>query len=60
MNPSQLWETTLDPQKRLLLQVNVSDAQDADKIFDVLMGSEVMPRRKFIQTHAKSVQNLDI
>lgn len=60
MNPSQLWETTLDPANRVLLQVNVKDAHDADRIFDVLMGSEVLPRKKFIQAHAKSVQNLDI
>ena len=60
MNPDQLWETTLNPANRVLLQVAIEDAQEADKIFDVLMGSEVMPRRKFIQTHAKSVQNLDI
>lgn len=60
MNPSQLWETTLDPANRVLLQVSVKDAHDADKIFDVLMGSEVMPRKKFIQSHAKSVTNLDI
>jgi len=60
MNPEQLWETTLDPQNRVLLQVVVKDAEEADKIFDILMGSEVMPRKKFIQTHAKSVQNLDI
>ena len=60
MNPEQLWETTLDPQNRVLLQVTVKDAQEADKIFDILMGSEVMPRKKFIQTHAKSVTNLDI
>ena len=60
MNPSQLWETTLDPQNRVLLQVGIKDAHEADRIFDVLMGSEVMPRKKFIQSHAKSVQNLDI
>lgn len=60
MNPDQLWETTLNPANRILLRVNIGDAQEADKIFDVLMGSEVMPRRKFIQMHAKSVQNLDI
>ena len=60
MNPPQLWETTLDPKNRVLLQVTIDDAQEADKIFDILMGAEVMPRRKFIQTHAKSVQNLDI
>ena len=60
MNPEQLWETTLDPVNRMLLQVTVKDAQEADRVFDVLMGAEVMPRKKFIQTHAKSVQNLDI
>ena len=60
MNPEQLWETTLDPQNRMLLQVTVKDAQEADRVFDVLMGAEVLPRKKFIQTHAKSVQNLDI
>ena len=60
MNPSELWETTLNPANRVLLQVAVGDAQEADKIFDILMGSEVMPRRKFIQAHAKDVQNLDI
>ena len=60
MNPEQLWETTLDPENRVLLQVMVKDAQEADRVFDVLMGSEVLPRKKFIQTHAKSVQNLDI
>lgn len=60
MNPDQLWETTLNPENRVLLQVAVKDAQSADKVFDVLMGSDVLPRKKFIQTHAKSVQNLDI
>ena len=60
MNPSQLWETTLDPANRVLLQVGIKDAHEADRVFDVLMGSEVMPRKKFIQSHAKSVQNLDI
>ncbi len=60
MNPEQLWETTLDPENRMLLQVTVKDAQEADRVFDVLMGAEVLPRKKFIQTHAKSVQNLDI
>src|SRR3989344_862557 len=60
MNPDQLWDTTMNPANRVLLQVHIEDAQEADKIFDILMGSEVMPRRKFIQTHAKSVQNLDI
>ncbi|MBI2068793.1 MAG: DNA topoisomerase (ATP-hydrolyzing) subunit B [Candidatus Yanofskybacteria bacterium] len=60
MNPEQLWETTLDPANRVLLQVNIKDAAEADRIFDVLMGSDVLPRKKFIQTHAKSVQNIDI
>ena len=60
MNPDQLWETTLNPANRVLLQVKVKDAESADKVFDVLMGSDVLPRKKFIQTHAKSVQNLDI
>jgi DNA gyrase subunit B len=60
MNPQQLWETTMDPEKRTLLQVTIDDAEKADKTFDVLMGSDVLPRKKFIQTHAKKVKNLDI
>jgi DNA gyrase subunit B len=60
MNPEQLWETTMDPEKRVLLQVAVDDALKADDIFDRLMGSDVEPRKRFIQTHAKSVRNLDI
>ena len=60
MNPEQLWETTLDPQNRVLLQVTIKDAEQADNVFDVLMGSDVLPRKKFIQSHAKSVVNLDI
>ncbi|PIP28264.1 MAG: DNA topoisomerase (ATP-hydrolyzing) subunit B [Candidatus Moranbacteria bacterium CG23_combo_of_CG06-09_8_20_14_all_35_22] len=60
MNPTQLWETTMDPVTRLMLQVTIEDAESADKMFDVLMGSEVEPRRRFIQTHAKSVKNLDV
>jgi DNA gyrase subunit B len=60
MNPEQLWETTMDPKKRTILKVNIEDAEKADAIFDTLMGSEVLPRKKFIQTHAKRVKNLDI
>lgn len=60
MNPEQLWETTMDPQNRLLLQVTIEDAEKADEIFTMLMGDEVPPRKKFIQTHAMSVKNLDI
>jgi DNA gyrase subunit B len=60
MNAEQLWETTMDPGQRTLLQVTIDDAAEADRIFDMLMGSSVPPRRRFIQTHAKSVRNLDI
>ncbi|MFA7245143.1 MAG: DNA topoisomerase (ATP-hydrolyzing) subunit B [Candidatus Magasanikbacteria bacterium] len=60
MNPEQLWETTMDPANRVLKQVTVEDAEAANEIFDILMGSEVAPRKKFIQTHAKNVQNLDV
>lgn len=60
MNPSQLWETTMDPQNRVLKKVVMADAVEADKVFDILMGDEVPPRRKFIQTHAKAVKNLDV
>jgi DNA gyrase subunit B len=60
MNPSLLWETTMNPENRILLQVTIEDAEKADKIFNVLMGSEVGPRRKFIQAYAKSVNNLDV
>ncbi len=60
MNPDQLWETTMDPHTRTLAQVTVEDAERADSIFKVLMGDEVPPRRKFIQTHAANVKDLDI
>lgn len=60
MNPEQLWETTMDPNKRSLLQVSIDDAEEADRIFEVLMGNQVPPRKKFIQTHARNVANLDI
>jgi DNA gyrase subunit B len=60
MNPEQLWETTMNPEKRTLLQVTVEDAAAADRTFDMLMGSSVPPRKRFIQTHAKSVRNLDV
>jgi len=60
MNPSQLWETTMDPANRMMYKVNVEDVAKADEIFDILMGNEVEPRRRFIQTNAKAVKNLDI
>jgi len=60
MNPEQLWETTMDPERRTLLQVKLEDVTEADKVFDVLMGDQVEPRRNFIQTYAKQVKNLDI
>jgi len=60
MNAQQLWETTMDPTVRTLLQVTIEDAVSADRTFDMLMGSEVPPRRRFITTHASEVRNLDI
>ena len=60
MNPEQLWETTMNPENRILLQVTMEDAAEANRIFETLMGSQVLPRKRFIQTHAKNVKNLDI
>jgi DNA gyrase subunit B len=60
MNPDQLWNTTMDPENRMMKVVTIEDAGAANEIFDILMGSEVAPRKKFIQTHAKNVENLDI
>lgn len=60
MNPDQLWETTMDPTTRLMSQVTVEQAEKADEVFEMLMGVEVAPRKRFIQTHAKDVKNLDV
>ncbi len=60
MNPEELWSTTMNPKNRTLLQVTIENVKEADRIFDILMGEEVLPRKKFIQTHAKQVKNLDI
>jgi DNA gyrase subunit B len=60
MNPSQLWETTMNPATRIMRQVTIEDAERADEMFNILMGSDVAPRKRFIETHAKSVQNLDV
>ena len=60
MSAEQLWQTTMNPDTRTMLTVNVDDASRADRIFHILMGGEVAPRKAFIQAHAKSVKNLDI
>jgi DNA gyrase subunit B len=60
MSPAQLWETTMNPENRILKKVTIDDAAEADKLFEILMGDDVEPRKKFIQAHAATVQNLDV
>jgi DNA gyrase subunit B len=60
MNPIQLWDTTMNPEKRTLLKVTIRDADEAESLFTTLMGEKIEPRREFIQTHALEVRELDI
>ena len=60
MNPEQLWETTMNPEKRVLKQVMIEDAFETDEIFTILMGDQVEPRKLFIETNALNVSNLDV
>ena len=60
MNPDQLWETTMTKENRSLLKVHIDDVENSDRILSLFMGSEVEPRREFIQEHAKEVKNLDV
>ncbi|MEM4235937.1 MAG: toprim domain-containing protein, partial [Candidatus Anstonellaceae archaeon] len=60
MNPQQLWQTTMDPKNRNLIQVTIEDAKKANEIFEILLGEDVEPRKQYISAHAKNVRNLDI